>query len=84
MWGGAAILPSPPHQPTRGPWWGEGRNLIVLPVSPLVEITPFRGSMRGRGVFLLASCLRRWDIRPSPRKDSSVLKNTVSALHYLF
>jgi hypothetical protein len=31
---------------------GEGRNLTALPVSPLVEITPLRGSMRGRGVFL--------------------------------
>jgi hypothetical protein len=48
VWGGA-VLPSPPHQPTKGPWWGEGRNLTVLPVSPLVEITPLRGS-RGGGV----------------------------------
>jgi hypothetical protein len=44
--------------------------LTVLPVSSLVEITPLKGGMRGRGVFLLASCLRRWDMRPSPRKDS--------------
>jgi hypothetical protein len=30
--------------------------------------------MRGRGRFWLASCHRRWDIRPSSRKDSSELK----------
>jgi hypothetical protein len=54
--------------------------LTVLPVSPLVEITPLRGSMRGRGLFLLASCLRRWDIRPSPRKDSSELRKDSSEL----
>jgi hypothetical protein len=34
--------------------------------------------MRGR--FWLASCLRRWDIRPSSRKDSSELRKDSSEL----
>jgi len=36
--------------------------------------------MRGRGRFWLASCHRRWDIRPSSRKDSSELRKDSSEL----
>ncbi len=57
VWGGAAVLPSLPHQPMKGPWVGEGKNLTVLPISPLAEITPLKGSMRMRGTCWLVSCL---------------------------
>ncbi len=72
-------LLSPTHQPMRGPWWGEGRNLTVLPLSPRWS-HPIEGIMRGRGRFWLASCHRRWDIRPSSRKDSSELEKDSSKL----
>jgi hypothetical protein len=74
--------PSPPHQPMRGPWWWGGKEFDRPPCVRSLK-SPIEGIMRGRGRFLLASCLRRWDIRPSSRKDSSELRKDSSELHVL-
>ncbi len=73
MWGGAAVhAPFPATSAHEGAMVGGG--------PPFVPSYPIEGIMRGRGRFWLASCHRRWDIRPSSRKDSSELRKDSSKL----